>query len=101
MKIKTLEFQVEAMRTNGYIAVRATHLDGTSHEFYLVSPTGNAAQLSILSQEIIRYMRTGDAEKRIHLTATLNSITRLYLPSILRNLPPESCTYTQMPNTLD
>lgn len=101
MKLKTLQFQVEAARTDGHIAVRAAHPDGTSHEFYLVSPTGNTAQLSILSQEIIRCMRTGDAAKRVQLTATLNSITRLHLPSILRNLPPEGCTYVQIPSPLD
>lgn len=101
MKIKTLEFQVEAMRTNSHIAVRATHPDGTSHEFYLVSPTVNQTRLDILSQEIIRALRTGDVARRMQLTSTFKSIVQLYLPSIERTLPAESCGYIQIPNPLD
>lgn len=101
MKFKTLEFRVEARRTTGHIAIRATHPDGDQHEFYLVAVAPNQQNHSILSQEIIRALRTGDTEKRIQLTKTFESITQLYLRSILEMVPGDTPTYLQIPNPLD
>jgi hypothetical protein len=101
MKLKTLEFRVEARRTNGHIAIRATHPSGAQHEFYLVSVAPGQQNLSILSQEIIRALRTGDAEKRIQLTDTFNSITQLYLRPIMETVPNDTPAYMEMPSPLD
>ena len=101
MKFKTLEFRVEARRTNGHIAIRASHPNGDQHEFYLVAATPGQQSTSILSQEIIRALRTGDTEKRIQLTDTFNSITQLYLRSILETISSDTPTYQQMPSPLD
>jgi hypothetical protein len=101
MKLSTLEFQVEARRTSGHIAIRATHPDGAQYEFYLVAATPGQQSHSILSQEIIRALRTGDTERRMQLAKTFNSITQLYLRPILETIPGDTPTYRQMPSPLD
>jgi len=101
MKFKTLEFRVEARRTKGHIAIRASHPKGDHHEFYLVAATPGQQNHNILSQEIIRALRTGDTERRIQLAKTFSSITQLYLQSILENIPNDTPAYQQMPSPLD
>lgn len=87
MKIRTLEFNIEAAHVNSWVCVRATHPDTTAYEFYVMANNDSRDKPAIVSADIVRAIRRGDSAEASHLSATFRAISSLYLRTILETIP--------------
>jgi hypothetical protein len=100
MKIRTLEYNVSAMRLPSHICIRAQHEDGTNYEFYAFKRLDSWDQASFISPQLIAELRGQNREQASVLGDTFKSILSLYIESILREVPNGVATYRQIKSPL-